>query len=311
MERLTENKTILVTRKTRLEELIAKYNTISQAKFYVEHLGADFSDYINEHETYQRCIRQAESSLQHLSRVQIVDRAFLPNFIFGPQDTVVTLGQDGLVANTLKYLDGQSLVGVNPDPKRWDGVLLPFRVDDLGLVIPEVFSQRRKIQEVTMAKATLNNGQVLYGVNDIFIGPKSHTSARYVIKMGKKQEQHSSSGIIVSTGLGSTGWLKSLLTGAKAIAGGAMVESGKEAPTRSPWDANYLFFTVREPFPSKTSSASLVFGKINQRSTLTLTSQMPENGVIFSDGIEADYLEFNSGIVAEVGIADKKGCLVM
>ena len=116
MKRSTENKTILVTRKTRLEELVAKYNTVSQAKFYVEHLGADFSDYVNEHETYQRCIREAETSLQQFCRVQIVDRSFLPNFLFGPRDTVVALGQDGLVANTLKYLDGQPLVGVNPDP---------------------------------------------------------------------------------------------------------------------------------------------------------------------------------------------------
>jgi NAD kinase len=216
MERLTENKTILVTRKTGLEELIAKNNTISQAKFYVGHLGADFSDYVNEHEPYYRCVRQAETSLERLSRVQIVDRSFLPNFIFGPKDTIVALGQDGLVANTLKYLDGHSLIGINPDPKCWDGVLLPFRVEDLNLVVPEVFALRRQIQQVTMAKATLNNGQIQYGVNDIFIGPKSHTSARYSIRQGDKQEQHSSSGIIVSTGLGSTRWLKSLLAGASA-----------------------------------------------------------------------------------------------
>jgi len=33
MERLTENKIILVIRKTRLEELVAKYDTVGQAKF--------------------------------------------------------------------------------------------------------------------------------------------------------------------------------------------------------------------------------------------------------------------------------------
>ncbi|MDB5762020.1 MAG: hypothetical protein JWQ21_1015 [Herminiimonas sp.] len=309
MERLTENKIILVVRKTRLQELVAKYNTISQAKFYVEHLGADFSDYLNEHENYQRCARQMEATLQGLGRVQIVDRGFLPNFLFGPHDVVVALGQDGLVANTLKYLDGHPLIGVNPDPKRWDGVLLPFNVSDVETIVPEVFSGKRQIQEVTMAKAQLNNGQSLYGVNDIFIGPKSHTSARYTIKLHDKQEQHSSSGVIVSTGLGSTGWLKSLLTGAAAIADKQKAEHAKNA--QSPWDADFLYFTVREPFPSNTSAASLVFGKITHHSQLCMTSLMPENGVIFSDGVEADYLEFNSGIVAELGIAEKKGHLVI
>lgn len=309
MERLTENKIVLVTRKTRLEEIIAKYNTISQARFYVEHLGADFSDYVNEHENYQVCMHQAETTLQRLGRTQLVDRGFLPNFLFGPRDIVVALGQDGLVANTLKYLDGHPLIGVNPDPKRWDGVLLPFKVGDIGVILPEVFAGQRQIQEVTMAKAQLNNGQFLYGVNDIFIGPRSHTSARYTIMLNEKQEQHSSSGIIVSTGLGTTGWLKSLLAGAAAIMNEKKARPLPNAETA--WDADILHFTVREPFPSRTSAASLVFGQITQHSQLKLVSQMPENGVIFSDGMEADYLEFNSGIVAELSIAEKKGLLVV
>src|SRR2546428_8193151 len=107
MNRLTENKIVLVTRPTRLAELIARFNTVAQAQFYVEHLGADFSDYQKEDETYRDALRQAQASLTSLGRVQTVDRGFLPNFAFGPDDFIVTLGQDGLVANTLKYLDGQ------------------------------------------------------------------------------------------------------------------------------------------------------------------------------------------------------------
>jgi hypothetical protein len=38
---------------------------------------------------------------------------------------------------------------------------------------------------------------------------------------------------------------------------------------------------------------------------------MPEHGVIFSGGIETDYLQFNSGSVAIVSLADKKGSLVV
>lgn len=37
---------------------------------------------------------------------------------------------------------------------------------------------------------------------------------------------------------------------------------------------------------------------------------MPDYGVIFSDGFEQDFLEFNSGMGAEVGVADRKGQLV-
>jgi NAD kinase len=312
MDRLTENKIVLITRRTRLDDLISRFNTISQAKFYVEHLGADFSDYLEEHERYYKSKAEAESSLSDVGRVQTVPRSFLPNFIFGKDDTVVVLGQDGLVANTVKYSTAQQIIGVNPDPKRWDGMLLPFVVSDLPKIVPEVFLRRRQIKKVTMAKAQLNNGQTLYAVNDFFIGVKSHTSARYVIRSGSEQEQQSSSGIIVSTGLGSTGWFKSLMVGAVAIA--SEVSGHKlSAQFREgfAWDADYLYFTVREPFPSKTSSTSVVFGTISESEPLALVSQMPEAGVIFSDGIERDFLEFNSGVQATITVAERKGHLVV
>ena len=332
MRRLTDNKIVLVTRPTRFAELIARFNTASQARFYVEHLGADFSDYQLEDENYQTAVKKVGTTLETLGRVQTLDRAFLPNFLFGPDDTVVVLGQDGLVANTLKYLNGQPVVGVNPDPARWDGQLLPFHANDVEKIIPDVFRRAHSIKFVTMAKAALNNGQVLYGVNDLFIGPSSHISARYAITLGNQTEIQSSSGVIVSTGLGSTGWLKSLLTGAAGImqAGGSQraleMQAGLNlhdaANRKSPkvrltvhsefaWDADYLRFTVREPFPTRTTAANLVFGRIASDQSLVLVSQMSEHGVIFSDGIEKDFLEFNSGTRAIIGVAEKKGCLVV
>src|SRR5213596_1458872 len=164
MNRLTDNKIVLVTRPTRLAELVIRFNTVSQARFYIEHQGADFSDYFREDETYHRALSEAQAVLAQVGRVQIVDRGFLPNFVFAPDDTVVTLGQDGLVANTLKYLNGQPLVGVNPDPKRWDGQLLPFNVRDLDKIVREVLRHGRPVKSVTMAKVTLNTGPTLHAV---------------------------------------------------------------------------------------------------------------------------------------------------
>lgn len=311
MQPTTDRKIILLIRETRLAELIRRFNTLQQAQFYVEHLGADFSDYVAEDRQYQQAAQAAEMVLRRFGRVQKVDRRYLSNFIFGADDLVVVLGQDGLVANTLKYLDGQPVIGVNPDPGRWDGVLLPFVVADLAAVVPEALSGRRKIREVTMAKAMLNTGAVLYAVNDLFIGPQSHISARYTLSIDGKQERQSSSGIIVSTGLGSTGWLKSVYAGWAA----ATAVLGKDEVSRTPdgsfpWDASHLHFYVREPFPSKTTATSLVIGRIAHDDAMTITSEMPERGVIFSDGIEADFLEFNSGTMATISVAERRGLLI-
>ena len=311
MDRRTENKIVLVVRRTRLDELIARFNTEEQARFYVEHLGADFSDYRMEDQTYKRAVRDVELRLSRLGRPQTIDRSFVPNFIFGASDTVVVLGQDGLVANVLKYLDGQRVIGVNPDPDRWEGVLLPFTPGQLDHVVPAVFANQREVRRVTMAQVTLNTGQTLCGVNDLFIGPRSHTSARYTLRTGGRSEIQSSSGIIVSTGLGSTGWLRSILAGAAGIASALSGRSLKVDAARSfNWDADYLYFSVREPWPSKTSAAAITFGKITPDSPLALVSQMPEHGVIFSDGMESDFLQFNSGTQATVSVAGKKGLLV-
>src|SRR5579885_2127656 len=192
-----QQKIVLVTRRSRLDDLIARFNTLDQARFYVEHLGADFGDYEREHGIYRAALAEAETALQRFGRVQRLDRAFLPNFLFPPACTVVVVGQDGLVANTLKYLDGQPVIGVNPDPARWDGVLLPFRVADLKTVLPDVIAERRATRTVTMARAALSDGQVLHAVNDLFIGARSHVSARYALESAGQRETQSSSGIIV------------------------------------------------------------------------------------------------------------------
>lgn len=306
-----DRKVVLVTRHTRLEDLVTRYHTLAQAKFYIEHLGTDFNEYVTEHETYVVSKRVVLDALAMKGRYQVIDRSFLPNFLFGPNDVVVALGQDGLVANIMKYLNGHPLIGVNPDHSRYDGVLLPFEPKDFAPILDETIARKRPHKSVTMAMASLTDGQVLYAVNDLFIGPKSHISARYEIRLGDMAEVQSSSGIIVSTGLGSTGWMKSVITGSAAITRSMSRKAKAMAYQPRPWDADHLLFAVREPFPTKVSSTSLVFGTITQGQQLTLVSQMPENGVIFSDGIEADHLAFNSGITANISIANRHGRLVI
>jgi NAD kinase len=306
----SERRVILVTRQTRLQELVARNNTLAQARFYIEHLGADFGDYLREDEAYSRSLRVTVDALQAWGRYQIVDRSLLANFVFAPTDIVVALGQDGLVANTMKYLNGQPLVGLNPDPGRWDGILLPFAPEEFKRVLPAIASYRRPTRSVTMAQARLTDGQSLLAVNDLFIGPRSHTSALYEITHRGRTEFQSSSGLIVSTGLGSTAWLRSVVTGSLAIS--AAIGGGQPASYQPmAWDAAELVFAVREPFPSRASQASLVLGHVDIRAPLQVRSRMPDNGVIFSDGMEADFLRFTAGMEAVIAPASRSGCLVV
>jgi len=151
---------IIIRRPTRLDALVARFNTKQQAQFYIEHLNADFKDYEAEHETYYAVLDRLVKTAQGIGNVQVIDWKFLPNFIFGKNDTVITVGQDGLIANTLKYLEAQKLIGINPDPSRWDGVLSQFSVDEAGTVIRQALNDEAAVKQVTKAKVQLSDNQV-------------------------------------------------------------------------------------------------------------------------------------------------------
>ena len=85
-------KLIIVTRKTRLQELVERFNTRSQAKFYIEHAGGDFVDYEREDDAYRSSLEVLRRSLEFEMPQQLVDRALVPTFQFQKEDLVVTLG---------------------------------------------------------------------------------------------------------------------------------------------------------------------------------------------------------------------------
>jgi hypothetical protein len=307
-------KIVVITQKTALEELIERFNTRDQARFYIEHSGAAFEPYQSTHDTYIAALAQLRAALPRGVRYQFVERSFLPNFVFGEHDLVAALGRDGLVINIAKYLNGQPLLGFNPDPQRIDGVLVRCPLSQAGDLFRRVMTGEAVTRDITLAKASFADGQTLYAVNDLFIGQRTQLSAYYKVQWRGQEEDHCSCGIIVSTGTGSTGWLRGILTGAAGIVQACAPYLDTDSVRQDysfDGTSNYLVFCVREPFPTKVTQAGVVYGQIAQGEEMVITSHMPQHGVIFSDGVEADYLEFNSGRIARIGVADKKVRLVM
>jgi len=298
---------IIVKNKTRLESLIERFNTKAQAQFYIERLGGDFQDYIDEHETFQRALGSLQSQLSKTIKHKIVERSFVPSFLFSEQHLIIVIGQDGLVANTAKYSKGIPIIAVNPDKERYDGILLPYDIHNFLPAVEQVLSNTYQSKTMRFAEAKLNDGQRLLAFNDLFIGASSHISARYKIAFKDQQEEQSSSGLIISTQAGSTGWLSSVFNMAYGITG--MFETNLTHKQPKLKD-NELLFAVREPFQSVRTGTTIGSGIIRQKTILKIDSLMPVGGVIFSDGIESDFLQFNSGSIASIGIADESARLV-
>lgn len=299
---------IIVKNKTRLESLIERFNTKAQAKFYIERLGGNFADYELEHEIFHRSLDLLQTGLSKVIKYKIVDRTYMPSFIFSEKNIIVVIGQDGLVANTAKYSRGIPIVAVNPDESRYDGVLLPFNITNFMVGVEGVIANQFKSKTMQFAEARLNDGQRLLAFNDLFIGASSHVSARYKISYGADIEEHSSSGLIVSTAAGSTGWLSSIFNMAYGIVNQF---SNIQEPRKPVIAHDELLFAVREPFRSIRTQTGITAGVLKLNHHLTIESLMPLNGVIFSDGIETDFLSFNSGSVATIGIAPETAILVI
>lgn len=303
-------KLVVITRKTRLAQLLERWGSRGQARYAIERTGGDFVDYQREDDTYRRSLDDVGRALDDVGlKQQVVERAVVPSYLFAPSDLVVTVGQDGLVANVAKYVGAQPVVAVNPDPGRFDGVLLPFAVGQVRAAVSRVLAGRARTREVTLAEARLGDGQRLLGFNDLFVGARSHVSARYAITVGGRHEVQSSSGVLVATGAGSTGWLSSMFTMA---AGLAAFVGGSVAPAPAlGWDDPRLAYVVREPFVSRSSAASVIAGLLAAGGSLTIESHMPEGGVIFSDGVERDALAFPAGARAVIAAAAQRTRLVV
>jgi len=139
----SRNKLVIVTRKTALEELIERFNTRDQARFYIEHMESDFTIYQEAHDAYHAAVDVLRRAILQGLRIQWINQSFLPTFTFAESDVIVVLGQDGLVVNTAKYLTGQPVVALNPDPQRIDGVLLPFHVHDANPAIMRALGEEK------------------------------------------------------------------------------------------------------------------------------------------------------------------------
>ncbi|MAT13866.1 MAG: hypothetical protein CMJ46_01190 [Planctomyces sp.] len=331
-EKNRQPRIVVVTRKTRMENLRQRWSTrgqmhymFRQNKAYAAMQGGDLEaaamlssgededilDFEDEFETYQNAVGELQSELNLGYPVQVIDREYLPTVGFDMCSVVVVIGQDGLVANTAKYVGDVPIVAVNPDPGRFDGVLLPWQLPQVRQVVQRVIKGTYRTRDITLAEVQLQDDQRLLAFNDFYIGASSHVSSRYELTVGGMTEEQSSSGILVSTGAGSTGWISSVLNMTRGVCRYLQSDVRPDKSLQMDWDERRLLWVVREPFRSRTTGVDLVCGELRAGEELLIESRMDSGGVIFSDGVESDFLEFNGGAIARVGVASQQARLVV
>jgi len=279
---------VVVHRRTELDELLDRHGTRGQAEFFLRTRGRTLADVQRRHDTLAAARDAVVAALPAGWARADVERADLSRFLVAPEDVVVVVGQDGLVANVAKYLHGQPVVGVDPEPGANAGVLVRHSVaaaarllggldtaPPTGTAAPDRVALL-PVDALTTVRAELDDGQRLTALNEVFVGHPSHQSARYALRCAAGEERQSSSGLLVATGTGATGWWASL----------AHDRGGRTAPGRSD---DRLGWFVREAWPSPGTGTSLTEGTVEPGDAVALTVAS-DRLVVFGDGMEDDRL---------------------
>ncbi|MFE3518443.1 hypothetical protein [Streptomyces sp. NPDC059166] len=285
---------VLVHRRTEYEELLARHGTHGQAAFVLAGRGRSVEEVAERHRRAVRALADVAAAVPLRWRRSRVERADLDRFLFGPQDVVIVVGQDGLVANVAKYLSGQPVVGIDADPGRNPGVLVRHRPRDTGALCDAAVSPGTGVDALTMTEAVADDTQRLLALNEIYLGSPGHQTARYrITRNGARAagEVQASSGVLVGTGTGSTGWLRSL-----------WLERGSRMTLPAPTDPRLVWF-VREAWPSPATGTSSVAGELAAGDWLGLTVES-DRMVVFGDGMESDALELTWGQSVRIGVSD-------
>ncbi|EFC79525.1 hypothetical protein [Parafrankia sp. EUN1f] len=306
---------VLVHRRTEYAELLERHGTAGQAAFFLASRGRDLTEVRARDAAVTAARRAAIAAVPADWRHGEVERADLDRFLFAPDDLIVCVGQDGLVANVAKYLDGQPVIGIDPEPGRNPGVLARHPVGKLGALLQMAAtaptapasvtapaSAASAVRTVTMVEARSDDGQRLLALNEIYVGHASHQTARYELAAPDHTgavhlERQASSGLLVGTGTGCGGWCQSVWR-----------QRGSSLPLPGPESPGLIWF-VREAWPSPSTGAAMVEGLLPASARIELRVES-ERLVVFGDGIESDTITLTWGQRLSVGVAERRLCLL-
>jgi NAD kinase len=197
-------------------------------------------------------------------------------------DLVVVLGGDNSFTKVSHFINNDTVIlGVNSDPDRSDGHLLPYSITDNQSVFDlcEIIDFEQFItHEWPTLEATLDGKKIVPATSEYFFGERQRNKmSRHILVYEGNEYEQKSSGIIITTGAGSTGWFSS-----------ANIDPKTRKPYRDSWlpELNTVAFTVTEPFNNGARLNN--FGNIGgyYGEEITLYSLNDDDGMVSVDSWE-------------------------
>lgn len=211
---------------------------------------------------------------------------------FKNKDLIIAVGGDGTFLRAAQFANKQLLFGVNAEVKDKEGFFMKSDKASFEAKLRNILNNDFQIRKLPRLEAYINNKKIdALALNEFFIGPrKSYHAAKYVIETGGKQERQKSSGVLVTTPVGSYAWAKSCC-------------NRSSCNNTLPLDSEDYQFVVREPYEGNVfKNYKLIYGVLNKSQKISILSEMLD-GILIADSVGKEY-GLKNGSKATIGLSD-------
>ncbi|MEM4330592.1 MAG: NAD(+)/NADH kinase [Candidatus Pacearchaeota archaeon] len=203
-------------------------------------------------------------------------------------DLIITIGGDGTFLSASHFSDNTPILGINRNPSESECFLCNKKLENFERVFKKILNKEYKIKDYTRVDVRIKKEKKEFvlekALNETFFGNiNPHHTSKYEILYRNKKDIQKSSGVIITTGAGSTAWYKSL--GEKSF-----------SPLKKE-----LRFVVRELYKGRLQKPNIKKGKIKEKEKLILVSKM-NHGIISIDSIRTYKVGYNDKVILKVGI---------
>ncbi len=287
---------LVCIKRTKWERDVERFGSAREARRIYRLQNHIFRRVYSSHVRQQRAIQQLQEALQ--GRADFIYREDLNADLVLQYNALVSMGGDNHFIYVARFAGPRPVIGINSDPRTSSGALVHFNTESfLACTKNPLFPDR--FETWTMIEGVIHypDGRVVHtgpcisetGIRNAFADAMS----RYYIRINDEEwEEQKSSGLLLSTGAGSTGWFHNCLPHTMQI---------YEDPTFAR-DEQIFRLVAREPGFYKQHYYRYLYRTLGRGDILEIISEM--DGTIIVDAQPETSFSFDPGCRAQFRLSD-------
>lgn len=249
--------------------------------------GANVETILSSHATQQASLGKLR---QIFDPSQFIARDDLAESVNQDADLVIAFGGDNHFVYVSHFAKSAMILGINSDPQRSDGALTSLTADQCEEALQALTRGDYSIEEWPRLEALVNGKPLPLTTSELFVGERERVyMSRYVLKHGDVEETQKSSGLLITTGAGSTGWYDSACR--------YLHPDGNVFARTEP----KFVFLATEPSKGRLNRSKLLEGTVQAGESLRIQSLNDSSGLVSVDSL--DEVLFSRGATLEVRIS--------